>query len=53
MMKEVNISTYIIWNSNFIHPKCSLPIVISGKPGDDALRYQEKAVKQALKEAAK
>ena len=38
---------------NFIHPDCPYPVVISGKLGDDALRYQEKAVVVALKEVRK
>jgi predicted RNA binding protein YcfA (HicA-like mRNA interferase family) len=38
---------------NFIHPKCSMPITISGKPGDDAKPYQERAVRDALKENGK
>ena len=38
---------------NFIHPACAHPVVISGKLGDDALRYQEKAVVLALKEVKK
>ncbi len=37
---------------NFTHPGCRYPVVISGNPGDDALRYQEKAVQAALKEVA-
>ena len=37
----------------FIHPNVVLPIVISGKPGSDARKYQEKAVARALKEAKK
>jgi predicted RNA binding protein YcfA (HicA-like mRNA interferase family) len=36
---------------NFVHPKVRKPVVISGKEGDDALHYQEKAVKLAIKEA--
>jgi len=35
---------------NFVHPRVRKPIVISGKEGDDALHYQEKAVRVALKE---
>ncbi len=35
---------------NFSHPRCHLPVTLSGKEGDDAKRYQEKAVRQALKE---
>ncbi len=35
---------------NFFHPLCSLPVTISGKEGEDAKHYQEKAVRQALKE---
>jgi predicted RNA binding protein YcfA (HicA-like mRNA interferase family) len=35
---------------NFTHTGCSRPVLISGKTGDDAKSYQEKAVKQALKE---
>ena len=38
---------------NFIHPQCRYPVVISGKPGDDALPYQEKAVKMAIREIQK
>lgn len=35
---------------NFLHPRCHLPVTISGREGDDAKHYQEKAVKQALRE---
>ncbi|MGR3177137.1 MAG: type II toxin-antitoxin system HicA family toxin [Candidatus Anammoxibacter sp.] len=28
---------------NFVHPKVTKPIAISGKAGDDALDYQEKS----------
>ena len=34
---------------NFLHPKGVL-VTISGNPGDDAKRYQEKEVARALKE---
>jgi predicted RNA binding protein YcfA (HicA-like mRNA interferase family) len=33
---------------NFVHPKVPKPVVISGQPGDDAQRYQEKAVRAAI-----
>jgi predicted RNA binding protein YcfA (HicA-like mRNA interferase family) len=33
---------------NFIHPDYPYVVVISGKLGEDALRYQEKAVKVAI-----
>jgi predicted RNA binding protein YcfA (HicA-like mRNA interferase family) len=36
---------------NFIHSNLLKPITISGKLGDDVLLYQEKAIKQAIKEA--
>ena len=36
---------------NFIHPNLLKPITISSKLGDDVLLYQEKAIKQAIKEA--
>ena len=36
---------------NFIHPLVSKPITLSGNPGDDAKRYQEKAVRAAIEEA--
>ena len=36
---------------NFIHPNLFKPITISGKLDDDVLLYQEKAIKQAIKEA--
>lgn len=38
---------------NFVHPKVVKPITISGKDGDDAKYYQEKAVVIAIKEAEK
>ena len=36
---------------NFVHPKLEQPVTISGKSGDDAKRYQERAVKAAIKES--
>ena len=36
---------------NFVHPKVSKPVTISGKSGDDAKHYQEKAVKQSIEES--
>jgi len=36
---------------NFIHPSVAKPITISGKSGDDAKPYQEKAVKSAIEES--
>jgi predicted RNA binding protein YcfA (HicA-like mRNA interferase family) len=38
---------------NFVHAKVSKPITISGNLGDDAQRYQEKAVQTAIEEAEK
>ena len=35
---------------NFVHPRCSRPVTISGRLGDDAKRYQIRAVRVALKE---
>lgn len=37
---------------NYKHPR-GVKITMSGHPGDDAKHYQEKAVKQALKEVEK
>lgn len=37
----------------FVHPKVIKPIVISGQLGDDAQHYQEKAIKEAIKESEK
>ena len=39
-------------HKNYIHPSGAL-ITISGKLGDDAKPYQEKAVKTTLQEASK
>ena len=36
---------------NFVHPKVTKPVTISGKPGDDAKHYQEKAVRVAIEES--
>lgn len=38
---------------NYLHAQCPFPVTISGKEGDDARPYQEKAVRQALKEVQK
>ena len=34
---------------NFVHIKCPYVVVISGKSGADAKKYQEKTVKMLLK----
>ena len=36
---------------NYVHPKVTRPVTISGKPGDDAKQYQERAVKRAIEES--
>jgi predicted RNA binding protein YcfA (HicA-like mRNA interferase family) len=36
---------------NFTHPRVARPVTISGNAGDDAKKYQEKAVKAAIAEA--
>jgi hypothetical protein len=36
---------------NFVHPKVRKPVTLSGQPGDDALRYQEKAARLAIEES--
>jgi predicted RNA binding protein YcfA (HicA-like mRNA interferase family) len=38
---------------NFVHPDLSKPITISGKMGDDAKKYQIRAVWEALVELQK
>ena len=38
---------------NFVHSNVSKPLALSGKLGDDAKRYQEKAVKLAIEESQK
>jgi predicted RNA binding protein YcfA (HicA-like mRNA interferase family) len=38
---------------NFVHPNVSKPLTISGKLGDDAKRYQIRAVEKAVQEANK
>jgi len=35
---------------NYVHPRLSKPVTISGKLGDDAKQYQIRAVKRALAE---
>ncbi len=37
----------------FVHPNVSKPITISGKLGDDAKQYQERAARLALEELKK
>jgi len=36
---------------NFVHPRVTKPVIISGKSGEDAKHYQEQAVKAAIKES--
>jgi len=36
---------------NFIHPKVAKPVTVSGGPGDDAMHYQERAVRLAIEES--
>lgn len=36
---------------NFVHPKVAKPVTISGKAGDDAKKYQERAVSKAIEES--
>ena len=38
---------------NFVHPKVMKPVTLSGKLGDDAKRYQERAVQTAIEESNK
>ena len=38
---------------NFTHPRVARPVTISGNAGDDAKKYQEKAVKSAIAEATR
>ena len=38
---------------NFLHPKVTKPVVLSGNLGDDAKRYQVRAVQLAIQEARK
>ena len=38
---------------NFVHPVVMKPVVISGKSGDDAKKYQERAVEAAIEESKK
>ena len=38
---------------NFTHPRTTRPVTISGDSGDDAKKYQEKAVEAAIAEATK
>lgn len=38
---------------NFVHPKVARPVTMSGNPGDDAKRYQVRAVQLAVEEAKK
>ena len=36
---------------NNTHPNVSKPITLSGNPGSDAKRYQERAVQRAIEES--
>jgi predicted RNA binding protein YcfA (HicA-like mRNA interferase family) len=36
---------------NFVHPRVNRPVTISGKLGEDAKKYQERAVARAIEES--
>ncbi len=36
---------------NFVHPNVSRVVTLSGKPGSDAKKYQERALKSAIEES--
>ena len=36
---------------NFVHPKVTKPITISGTPSDDAKHYQVRAVRRAIEDS--
>ncbi len=36
---------------NFVHPNLKAPITLSGRLGDDAKRYQVRAVRRAIDES--
>jgi predicted RNA binding protein YcfA (HicA-like mRNA interferase family) len=36
---------------NFVHPGVAKLVTLSGKPGDDAKHYQERAVNAAIEES--
>ncbi|MCF7765761.1 MAG: type II toxin-antitoxin system HicA family toxin [Verrucomicrobia bacterium] len=38
---------------NFVHPKVTKPVGVSGNVGDDAKHYQERVVRRAIEEASK
>lgn len=38
---------------NYVHPKVSKPVTISGGTGDDAQRYQIRATQLAIEESRK
>jgi predicted RNA binding protein YcfA (HicA-like mRNA interferase family) len=38
-------------HGNFVHPKVRRTVVVTGKAGDDAKQYQEKAVERAIEES--
>lgn len=38
---------------NFVHPKVTKPVTVSGVEGDDAKQYQERAVRRAIEESHK
>jgi len=40
-------------HKNFVHPNVKKPVTISGKAGDDAKHYQERAVRLAIEETKK
>ena len=38
---------------NFVHPRVRKSVTVSGNEGDDALHYQERAVRLAIEESTR
>lgn len=58
LIKELKIAGFVNRGGkgshrNYVHPKVTKPVTISGKGGNDALQYQEKDVKKAIEESKK
>ena len=52
-LSKLSRSTMIGSHGNFVHPKLTKPLTISGRPGDDAKHYQVRAVQLAIEETEK
>ena len=58
LISDLEAAGFVDWGGrrdhrNFVHPNVAKIVTVASKPGDDAKRYREKAVRAAIEESKK